>query len=210
MSNPFNNTSLAAGYEAWYETTGRRADRLEKALFKELLTGFPKAETILEVGCGTGHFTRWFEVQGLKATGLDLSQAMLAEARQHRSDKVVGGDTHLLPFPIQSFDIVAFITTLEFLQKPIVALKEAQRVAQQGLILGVINRIGWIGRQYRRQGGVPWEAAQFFTPSELVEIAKETCDQDCTIYWRTTLWRWLPWSLPLPWGGFIGMRVSKV
>jgi ubiquinone/menaquinone biosynthesis C-methylase UbiE len=209
MSNPFDNSAIAAGYEVWYETTGRRADRLEKTLLKELLAGFPKAETILDVGCGTGHFTRWFERQGLRATGLEISQTMLAEARRHRSDKVLRGDAHLLPLPIQSFDVVAFITTLEFLQKPIVALKEAQRVAQQGFILGVINRIGWIGRQYRRQGGVPWEAAHFFTPNELVNMVKQTCDQDCTIYWQTTLWRWLPWSLPLPWGGFIGMRVRK-
>ena len=207
MSNPFDNISIAAGYEAWYETTGRRADRLEKTLLKELLRGFPKAETILEVGCGTGHFTRWFEKQGLRATGLDISQAMLSEARRHCSDKVLRGDAHFLPFSIQSFEIVAFITTLEFLQMPLVALKEAERVAQHGLILGVINRIGWIGKQYRRQGGIPWEAAQFFTPGELVEMVNQTCGHDCAIYWKTTLWHWLPWSLPLPWGGFIGMRV---
>jgi SAM-dependent methyltransferase len=209
MSNPFGNTEIVAGYEAWYETTGRRADRLEKELLKKILTGFPKAETILEVGCGTGHFTRWFEEQGFRATGLEISQAMLAEAQRHHSEKVLEGDAHRLPFPIQSFDIVAFITTLEFLQKPMVALKEAERVAQQGLILGVINRISWVGRQYRRQGGVPWEAAQFFTPSELVDMVKQTCSLNCRIYWQTTLWRWHPWSLPLPWGGFIGMRVRK-
>jgi SAM-dependent methyltransferase len=210
MSNPFDDASIAAGYEAWYERTGRRADRLEKMLFKELLTGFPTAETILEVGCGTGHFTRWYERQGLEATGLEVSQAMLTEARRYRTDKVLRGDAHFLPFPIQSFDIVTFVTTLEFLQKPMVALKEAERVAQQGLILGVINRVGWIGRQYRSQGGVPWEAARFFTPSELVEMVHQICGHDCDIYWKTTLWRWLPWALPLPRGGFIGMRVRIV
>ena len=35
----------------------------------------------LEVGCGTGHFTRWFGGQGLQATGLDLSLPMLAVFR---------------------------------------------------------------------------------------------------------------------------------
>ena len=55
----------AAHYEAWYETAGRRADRLEKALFKQLMTGFPHAHTLLEIGCGTGHFARWFGELGL-------------------------------------------------------------------------------------------------------------------------------------------------
>ena len=78
--NPFTNPTIAAGYEAWYETSGCRADRLEKALLKRLLTGFSRARTLLEVGCGTGHFTRWFDERGLQAMGLDLSSPMLAEA----------------------------------------------------------------------------------------------------------------------------------
>jgi hypothetical protein len=28
--NPFANPDMASGYEAWYESTGRRADHLEK------------------------------------------------------------------------------------------------------------------------------------------------------------------------------------
>jgi SAM-dependent methyltransferase len=208
MSNPFDNSSIVAGYEIWYDTIGQRADRLEKALLKELLTSFSEAETILDVGCGTGHFTRWFETLGLKAIGIDISQAMLIEARRHCSEKVLAGDAHLLPFPAQSFDLVALITTLEFIQHPMVALNEAQRVAQQGILLGVINRISWIGRQYLRQGGIPWESAQFFTPGELIEMVKQTCGADSVMCWKTTLWRWLPRPLPLPWGGFIGIGVQ--
>jgi len=75
--NPFTNLDMALGYEAWYDGTGRRAHRLEKALLKRLLACFPQAGTLLEVGCGTGHFTRWFDERGLQAAGLDLSQPML-------------------------------------------------------------------------------------------------------------------------------------
>jgi ubiquinone/menaquinone biosynthesis C-methylase UbiE len=78
--NPFANPTMVSGYEAWYETVGQRADCLEKVLLKQLLAGFPQAQTMLEIGCGTGHFTRWFSEQGLGAIGLDLSPAMLAEA----------------------------------------------------------------------------------------------------------------------------------
>jgi SAM-dependent methyltransferase len=78
--NPFENPALVDGYEAWYETTGRRADHQEKALLHWQLSQFPPVSTLLEVGCGTGHFTRWFREQGLRVTGLDTSFPMLTQA----------------------------------------------------------------------------------------------------------------------------------
>jgi ubiquinone/menaquinone biosynthesis C-methylase UbiE len=205
--NPFDQAQMAAGYETWYKTVGQRADRLEKALLKELLARFPTVETILEVGCGTGHFTRWFEDLGLKAVGLDLSSAMLNEAKGNEGQKVLQSDAHSLPFADHSFDVVALITTLEFLQDPTLALREAQRVAQEGLLIGTINRTSWIGKKYQHQGGVPWDSARFFNPYELVKIVELSGAKKSKLFWKTTLWRWLPWALPLPWGGFIGMAV---
>lgn len=76
-NNPFADPARVARYENWYQTTGRRADRLEKALLRRLLVNFKSAHTILEVGCGTGHFTRWFNELGLYAVGLDVSPPML-------------------------------------------------------------------------------------------------------------------------------------
>ena len=35
--NPFVDPALVAGYETWYQTAGRRADRLEKDLLARLL-----------------------------------------------------------------------------------------------------------------------------------------------------------------------------
>ncbi|HEY7870521.1 MAG TPA: class I SAM-dependent methyltransferase [Methylomirabilota bacterium] len=50
----------AAGYERWYGTRrGHQADLAERALLERLLAPFMAAQSALEVGCGTGHFTRW-------------------------------------------------------------------------------------------------------------------------------------------------------
>lgn len=114
MSNPFDDPAVASRYEDWYATRGRRADRLEKRLLAELLSGFPQAATALDVGCGTGHFTRWLAEQGLRATGLDRSTVMLAEASKRNRLRYLRGDALALPFADKSFDIVAVITTLEF------------------------------------------------------------------------------------------------
>ena len=100
-SNPFADSATVASYDAWYQTAGCRADRLEKALLGRLLADFPEASTALEVGCGTGHFTCWFSEQGLRAVGLDLSRPMLVEAIRLGSLPYVHGDGPALPCPAQ-------------------------------------------------------------------------------------------------------------
>jgi ubiquinone/menaquinone biosynthesis C-methylase UbiE len=211
LVNPFTNPTTVAGYEAWYETTGRRADHLEKALLKRLLVGFPRARTLLEIGCGTGHFTRWFGGRGLQVMGVDLSPPMLAEAIRLGSPPCVRGNALALPFLAGAFDLVALITTLEFVPDPVQILAEAIRVARLGLILGVLNRQSLLAWRRKRSGEALWQEAHFFTPAELVRLVQQAAaGKQVKIVWRTTLWPVWPGELPLPWGGFIGMAVSMV
>jgi SAM-dependent methyltransferase len=207
-ASPFANPVIAAGYEAWYHTIGRRADRQEKALLQRLLARFSEARSILEVGCGTGHFTRWFGERGLLAVGLDLYRPMLDEAVSLSRPVYLRGDALALPFLSKSFDLVAQITTLEFLPEPLQALAEALRVARQGIILGVLNADSCLGREYKLAGGPIWEAARFFTPDELICMIRRVAGEKTRVIWRTTLWPFWPGTLPLPWGGFIGMAVK--
>ena len=83
MSNlvySFTDPEVASSFEAWYNTEGLRPNRLEKGGRKRLLGRLPQASSLLELGSGTGHFTRWFESQGLQVVGLDSSTPMLAAA----------------------------------------------------------------------------------------------------------------------------------
>ncbi len=64
--NPFDNPELVAGYETWYETDGRTADIAERRLIRWLLSGVPQAQSLLEVGVGTGHFARWLASEGYR------------------------------------------------------------------------------------------------------------------------------------------------
>jgi len=113
--NPFDDLSLVQGYESWYANQGLRVDRLEKALLKWLIGHFQEPRSILDVGCGTGHFTRWFELLGLWAVGLDISPVMLREAGRFGMRADVRADASHLPFEDGALDLVAMITTLEFL-----------------------------------------------------------------------------------------------
>jgi ubiquinone/menaquinone biosynthesis C-methylase UbiE len=207
-ASPFASPGIAAGYEAWYHTKGRRADRREKAILQWLLARFSEAHSILEVGCGTGHFTRWFGEQGLLAVGLDLYRPMLDEAVSLSRPVYLQGDALRLPFRSKSFYLVALITTLEFLPDPLQALAEALRVARQGIILGALNADSRLGREYKLAGGPIWEVARFFTPDELICMIRRVAGGKSRVIWRTTLWPFWPGALPLPWGGFIGMAVK--
>jgi SAM-dependent methyltransferase len=202
---------IAAHYETWYEAPeGRRADALEKASLRRLLESFPGTPSILEVGSGTGHFTRWFDHQGLAAVGLDLSAAMLTRARALDGIPLARGDACRLPFADGSFDLVAFITTLEFLECPREALAEALRVTRQGLILGVLNRWSLLGLQRRLAGFLRptvYDAAHFYSVEGLGRLLRSVVRDGAQIVWHTTLFpgTW-PCERASPrWGGFIAM-----
>lgn len=206
-SNPFNAPIVAARYEHWYSGQGLRAGNLEKRLLGKLMAGFPQARSVIDIGCGTGHFARWAKGLGWVVTGLDASAAMLSEARQLDCVEYLEGDAHRLPFADRAFDVAMIITTLEFVADPVRALSEAARVARQGLVLGVLNRHGRVARSYRASGKSPWQSARFFTPWELSRLVRQAAGKRLRrIQWRTTLWP-LPLvrDLPLPWGGFIGL-----
>jgi len=204
--NPFEDRDLVAAYERWYETTGRRADELEKRLLDELLTDFHAAETVLEVGCGTGHFCRWFEARGLDVVGLDLSMEMLVESRRLAGPPCVRGRAERLPFASESFDLVVIIATLEFVDDPQTVLTEACRVARSGLLVGALNRHSLLGRALRKRIDPPWTSARLFSVAELKKrVADAAHERRLTVRYKTTLWPGWRSSLQLPWGGFIGI-----
>jgi len=206
---------IAAHYEAWYKTPqGRQADQEEKQLLRWLMGAFPGARTVLEVGCGTGHFTRWLRDEGFRAVGLDLSAPMLAQARALDGLPLVQGDAHRLPFADDAVDLVMLITTLEFLARPREALAEALRVARRGLVLGVLNRWSPLGLERRVKSlfrPSVYSAARFYSVWELQRLVRSVAGPQASIIWRTTIF---PWGIPrrpspLPWGGFIGMAALK-
>jgi SAM-dependent methyltransferase len=208
--NPFDDPVVAGRYEAWYAGEGRNADVQEKRLLEKLLGLFPGARTVLEVGCGTGHFTRWMAQKGLDAVGVDVAEPMLREARRFGGPRYMRGDALALPFADASCDLVALITTLEFVEDPARALAEAVRVARQGVLLGVLNRWSLVALRNRLSGKPLWRAARWFGPRELAAMARTAGGaRTRAVVWRTTLWpiAGLP-DLPLPWGGFIGMALQ--
>ncbi|MEW6268040.1 MAG: methyltransferase domain-containing protein [Thermodesulfobacteriota bacterium] len=149
----------AARYEAWYATpSGRRIDEAERSLIDWLLSDLASSRVVLDVGCGTGHFTGWLAEGGRTAIGLDRSPAMLAEARRRLpAAPLVLGDAHRLPLRDRSVDVALLVATLEFLDDPHAALAEAARVARHGVAVVALNRcsLGGMSRRWGRQRTSP-------------------------------------------------------
>ncbi len=207
--------SEARAYEAWFETTeGRRADILEKALLGRLLAGFGQPGSSLEVGCGTGHFLRWFEELGWRTGGVDVSQPMLDEGRRRAARPDAGfllSDGTALPFADRSWDVVAIITMLEFVPDPRVVVHEALRVARRGVLLGVLNRWSPVALQRRVEGwfgSTPYDSARFYSAAEVRRLLSGTAETSDPLQVEIG-YALGPWVWPAL-GAFLGARAVRV
>jgi len=102
-------------------------------------------ESVLDVGCGEGNHLSFFDPSLYSLYGLDASPFMIRRAREKFGNRAVlrTGRAEDLPFEDNEFDLVLFINTLEFLEDPLAALKEAGRVAKRSVFIGVTNSLSW-------------------------------------------------------------------
>ena len=101
---------------------------------------------VLEVAIGTGRNLPHY-LAGVTVTGIELSPAMLAIARQRASDlgrdvDLREGDAEHLPFSDASFDTVVCALSLCTIPDPAEALGEMRRVLRPGGRLLLLDHIG--------------------------------------------------------------------
>jgi len=141
----------AEAYDAFYSTSaGARIDKLEKREIGKFLSGVSPS-AMLEVGCGTGHWTAYFSSLGFSVVGIDASENMLAVAKRKNIEGAVfhGMDAEDLDFPDGAFKVVTAITVFEFLINPDKAVSEIRRVLSPGglFVGGFLNAESELGRK---------------------------------------------------------------
>lgn len=171
----FDFGPLAREYERWYETEAARGcDRIQKADVTALLPR-PRAHArLLDVGCGTGHWSRFFVAAGYHVHGVDISSEMIAIADSGHTPRCSFSvaDAIRLPFPDSWFDVVAAIAVLEFVVDQEAAVREMARCTRPGgtLLIGTLNRLAEVNCRRIAKGEEPYASARLLTPDELEDL----------------------------------------
>jgi len=104
-------------------------------------------DTVLDVACGPGNFTRAFADEagpdGL-VVGLDASPTMLAQAARERPGdgvEYVRASATDLPFTDASFDAVCCFAALYLIEEPLLAVAEIARVLAPGGRVALLSSV---------------------------------------------------------------------
>jgi len=171
MNSTFDFGHIAEEYDSWYDTeVGKKIDEIEKRLFERYLKK-TNAKHIVELGAGTGHWTSFMANKGCCITAVDISEKMISKALGKNIPNAVfmQGDITNLPFPDNSVEVVAAITSIEFVPDRKKAIEEINRILKPDgyFIIGTLNKKGSFSAL--RKDSPVFEGANFYTYKSLVE-----------------------------------------
>ena len=165
--NIFKDQAIAAQYDDYYATElGRKVDEIEKGIFKDLLSGIPRGK-MLELGCGTGHWTDFLVENEFSVDALDASDEMLAIARSKNIDANFSfGNAEKLLYKDNSFNAVSTFTMLEFVDDPQKVVSEIYRILKPSgwLVVGLLNEKSVIGKN--KDNDEVFKYANFIYPNQ--------------------------------------------
>ena len=153
-------------YDAWY-------DRYKYVYLSELAAirkVLPDDGRGLEIGVGTGRFAAPLGI----TVGIDPAKNMIETARQRGVDARLGiGED--LPFDNATFDYVAIIITICFVEDSQRVIEETKRVLKKNgrVIIGIIDKNSFLGKFYQKKKSVFYKQANFFSVAEITDLLKK-------------------------------------
>ena len=142
---------VAGSYDDWYShPQGRRVFEAELRALGSLI---PRSGLGLDVGAGTGVFAESLTGEDRTIICLDPSGAMLAKAKERKMPAIMGVGEHI-PVTAGAVGFSYMVTTLEFLEHPVAALKQVREATKKDgpLVIMFINADSPWGGLYRRIG----------------------------------------------------------
>ena len=166
--------TTAEDYDAWYRTPrGAWIGDVEFGALRRALATRP-GERVLDVGCGTGYFTRRLAAEcALDVVGVDPNRAWLdfAQARAAGREHYCAGRAEALPFSDASFERTVSVTALCFVADPNRALAEIVRVTRTRVVLGLLHRRSLLYVNKGRGGGAgAYRGAHWHTQREVRQL----------------------------------------
>jgi len=153
--------------------TQRETERWLSSRFKE-------SGEVLELGCGTGHFSRIIAEKAKHLTATDGSPEMLDLAKTRLgklpNTKVLKADCYHTSLPDSAFDGVFLGNVLHIVQRPLDVLYECRRILKPGGSLVVVDATSYampfrsklaMGIRYLRKFGIPPRENRIVSPDDL-------------------------------------------
>jgi ubiquinone/menaquinone biosynthesis C-methylase UbiE len=142
----YQEDTVAETYEdKRFSGGGRLIDRREKRAVLDAVAPF-EDERVLEVACGTGRFSVMLAERGANVTGIDISGAMLGQARGKAraagvADTVefMRGDAARLPFPDDAFEVTFAVRFFHLADTPATFLSEMRRITSEEILFDTFN-----------------------------------------------------------------------
>ncbi len=155
-------------YEAWFENH----PRLYRAEIEAVRTLLPPFEKGIEIGVGSGRFALPLGI----TTGVEPSVKM-AEIARSKGVEVIEGVAEALPVEGESFDFALMVTTICFVDDPLLSLQEIHRILKPGgyVIIGFVDRDSALGQQYEKNRGESrfYREARFYSADEVAGVLKK-------------------------------------
>ncbi|RMI00127.1 MAG: class I SAM-dependent methyltransferase [Calditrichaeota bacterium] len=136
---------IRQAYDRWasiYDTNENPTRDLDAQVLRNLPVDF-RDKTVVEAGCGTGKHTAWLAGVAREVVAFDISQAMMARAKEKVVGKPVTFLVHDLtspwPLPDAFCDIVTINLVLEHVEKLSFVFGEAFRILRPEGVLCVVE-----------------------------------------------------------------------
>lgn len=146
-----------------YDRFSRYMENDARRFFENL--SIAPGSRLLDVGCGSGQLALVAAAEGVRVTGVDISEPLIERARSRAAAMRLSAafrvaDAEMLPFEDGSFDVVASLIGAMFAPRPQVVAGELMRVCVPGgtIAMGNWTPSGFVGLMFKT-------IARFIAPS---------------------------------------------
>lgn len=130
--------NIKQAYNSWadqYDTNANKTRDLEAISLRTTLSAI-EFDTCLEIGCGTGKNTEWLITKAKQVTAIDLSDEMLAKAKEKiKSERVTFHQVDITEdwaFAKDKYDLVTFSLMLEHIEDLDKVFQKVSKVVSSG------------------------------------------------------------------------------